>query len=51
MNCDYCGKKTAFLEYLDYCSVCVDCLGEIEEAQAEQEKNPFDLSEKNKNNE
>jgi hypothetical protein len=31
MNCDYCGKKTAFLEDLDYCSVCMDCLGEIEE--------------------
>ena len=46
MNCDYCGKKTAFLEDLEYCSVCVDCLGEIEE----QEDSPFDLnSNKNKN--
>jgi hypothetical protein len=46
MNCDYCGKKTAFLEDLEYCSVCVDCLGEIEE----QEDSPFDSnSNKNKN--
>lgn len=46
MNCDYCGKKTAFLEDLEYCSVCVDCLGEIEE----QEDSSFDLnSNKNKN--
>ena len=46
MNCDYCGKKTAFLEDLEYCSVCVDCLGEIEK----QEDRPVDLnSNKNKN--
>ena len=42
MNCDYCGKKTAFLEYLNYCSVCVDCLGEIDE----QDDSPFDLNQK-----
>jgi hypothetical protein len=30
-SCDICKKPTAFLEDLEYCSVCVDCLGEIEE--------------------
>ena len=40
MTCDYCGKKTADLQDLDYCSVCVDCLGEIEN----EEENPFDTS-------
>lgn len=35
MNCDYCGKKTAFLEDLEYCSVCIDCLGEIDEESKE----------------
>lgn len=45
MNCDYCGKKTAFLEDLDYCSVCMDCLGEIED----QDNNPFDETLNNKN--
>jgi hypothetical protein len=44
MNCDYCGKKTAFLEDLDYCSVCMDCLGEIED----QENDPFDLNKKDR---
>jgi len=47
MNCDYCGKKTAFLEDLDYCSVCMDCLGEIED----QENDPFDLNKKDISNE
>ena len=46
MNCDYCGKKTAFLEDLDYCSVCMDCLGEIED----QDDNPFDSNSNNKEN-
>jgi hypothetical protein len=46
MNCDYCGKKTAFLEDLNYCSVCIDCLGEIEE----QDDSPFDLKKKDKTN-
>jgi hypothetical protein len=35
MNCDYCGKRTAFLEDLEYCSVCIDCLGEIDEESKE----------------
>jgi hypothetical protein len=33
MNCDFCGKKTAFLEHLSHCSVCVDCFDEIEELE------------------
>jgi hypothetical protein len=41
----YCGKKTAFLEDLNYCSVCVDCLGEIEE----QDDSPFDLNQNDRN--
>lgn len=44
MNCDYCGKKTAFLEDLDYCSVCMDCLGELED----QENDLFDLNKKDR---
>lgn len=33
-TCDICKKPTALLEDLEYCSVCVDCLGEIEEAES-----------------
>jgi hypothetical protein len=29
MKCDYCGKSTALLEELDYCSVCTECYDEV----------------------
>jgi len=29
MKCDYCGKLTALLEELDYCSVCMECYDEV----------------------
>lgn len=32
-TCDICKKPTVYLEDLDYCSVCVDCLGEIEDVE------------------
>lgn len=35
MTCDYCNKKTAFLEHLEYCSVCLDCFGEIESQESD----------------
>jgi hypothetical protein len=38
MTCDYCNKKTAFLEHLEYCSVCLDCFGEIESQDSESNK-------------
>lgn len=39
-TCDICKKPTVLLEDLEYCSVCVDCLGEIEEQ--DQSDNPYD---------
>lgn len=39
MTCDICNKKTAYLESLDYCSVCIDCLGEID---TENDKDLFE---------
>jgi len=39
-TCDICKKPTVLLEDLEYCSVCVDCLGEIEEQ--EQSDDPYD---------
>jgi hypothetical protein len=47
MNCDYCGKKTAALEDLDYCSVCIDCLGEIDENENDKIDNFFKKSDSN----
>ena len=45
MNCDYCGKKTSFLEDLGHCSVCLECLNDIED-QEDMSDNQFDLIEK-----
>ena len=36
-KCDLCKKETTVLEDLDYCSVCTDCLIEIEDPYNEED--------------
>lgn len=48
MNCDYCGKKTSFLEDLGHCSVCLECLKDIEDQDNEDDQQ-FDLIEEKTN--
>jgi hypothetical protein len=36
-KCDICRKETTLLEDLDYCSVCTDCLIEIEDTNKQDD--------------
>jgi len=42
-SCDICKKPTAFLEDLEYCSVCVDCYAEITESEEDSFSEIFNI--------